>query len=182
MEAHAVIVVDLQKDYLVTGDMALVGIEQAVTNAARVIERSRQLGHVVINVQHEFESQDAPFFRPGTQGVEFIEAVLPADGEPVVVKHSPNSFQGTNLKQLLDEHGVKTVTVVGAMSHMCIDATVRAAADFGYQVTVVHDACATRDLEFQGNVIAATQVHQAFMSALGFAYAKVVTTDEYLAG
>ena len=63
---------------------------------------------------------------------------------------------------------------------MCIDATTRAASDFGYKATVVHDACATRDLEFGGQVVSAAQVHAAMMSALAFAYAKVETTDAYL--
>jgi nicotinamidase-related amidase len=66
------------------------------------------------------------------------------------------------------------------MSHMCIDGIVRAAADLGYGVTVIHDACATRDLEFNGVVVPAAQVHAAFMSALGFAYAKVVSAEEFL--
>ena len=67
------------------------------------------------------------------------------------------------------------------MSHMCIDATTRAASDLGYKVTVVHDACATLDLEFRGQIVPAAQVHQTLMAALAFAYASVVTTDEYLA-
>jgi len=46
---------------------------------------------------------------------------------------------------------------------------------------VIHDACATRDLEFDGRAVPAAQVHDAFMSALGFAYASVVATEDYLA-
>lgn len=46
---------------------------------------------------------------------------------------------------------------------------------------MIHDACASRDLEFQGKTIPAEQVHGAFMAALAFAYANVVSTDEYLA-
>lgn len=66
------------------------------------------------------------------------------------------------------------------MSHVCIDATVRAAVDFGYDVTVVHDAIATRDLEFEGTTVPARQVHAAYMTALAFAYAQVVSTGDYL--
>jgi nicotinamidase-related amidase len=64
---------------------------------------------------------------------------------------------------------------------MCIDATSRAATDFGYSTIVVHDACATRDLEFDGATVPAAQVHAAYMSALAFAYGKVVTTDDLTA-
>lgn len=67
------------------------------------------------------------------------------------------------------------------MSHMCVEATTRAAADFGYPVTVVHDACATTDLEFNATVVPAAQVHAAAMAALAFAYASITTTDAYLA-
>jgi nicotinamidase-related amidase len=66
------------------------------------------------------------------------------------------------------------------MSHMCIEATARAAADFGYAVTVVHDACATRDLAFGDHTVPAAQVHAASMAALAFAYAAVPGTDDYL--
>jgi nicotinamidase-related amidase len=100
---------------------------------------------------------------------------------PVVVKNFPNSFLKTNLKELLDQHGIKEVTVIGAMSHMCIDATTRAASDFGYNATVVHDACATLDLEFRGTTVPAAQVHAALMAALAYGYASVVSTSEYLA-
>ena len=97
------------------------------------------------------------------------------------MKHYPNSFRETELKAMLDERGVEEVVIVGAMSHMCIDATSRAAADFGYSTVVVHDACATRDVEFAGKTVPAGEVHAAYMSALAFAYGKVVSADELLA-
>jgi nicotinamidase-related amidase len=180
MSKHAVIVVDLQNEYLSTGKLPLVGIDSALTNAARVINGARSSGDTVVHVRHEFTDPATPFFAPGTDGVQIHPTVAPAEGEPVVVKNYPNSFLKTELKQLLDDEGIEEVTIVGAMSHMCIDATTRAASDFGYKATVVHDACATRDLEFDGKVVPADQVHTALMSALAFAYAKVVTTDEYL--
>ena len=65
------------------------------------------------------------------------------------------------------------------MSHMCIDATTRAAVDFGFPCTVIHDACATRDLVFGGLTIPAAQVHGAFMAALA-PYARVLSLEEYL--
>ena len=66
----------------------------------------------------------------------------------------------------LDEKGIDDVVIVGAMSHMCVDATVRAASDFGYKTTTIHDACATRDLEFGESTVPAAQVHATMMSAL----------------
>jgi nicotinamidase-related amidase len=84
----------------------------------------------------------------------------------VVLKHFVNSFRETELQSILDEQGIRDLVIVGSMSHMCIDGIARA-ADLGYGVTVIHDACACRDLEFNGvTVVPAAQVHAAFMSAL----------------
>lgn len=180
MSKHAVVVVDLQNEYLPTGKLSLAGIEQAVVNAARVIAQARAAKLPVIHIRHEALDAAAPIFQPGSANVETIAQVAAQAGETVIVKNYPNSFRQTDLKQTLDQQGIEAVTVIGAMSHMCIDATARAAADFGYQVTVVHDACATRDLEFGGQVVPAAQVHAAQMAALAFGYAKLVSTDEYL--
>ncbi len=179
MSKRAIVVVDLQNEYLPSGKLPLVGIEEATTRAAQVIEAARARGDVVVHVRHEAPSADAPFFVPGSEGVEIIPTVRPNEGEPVIVKHYPNSFQETELKRMLDEKGVEEVVIVGAMSHMCIDATSRA-ADLGYGPVIVHDACATRDVEFGGTMVPAAQVHAAYMSALAFAYGKVVTTSELL--
>ncbi len=181
MSKRAIVVVDLQNDYWPSGKWPLDGIDQAAANAARVIEKARAVGDTVIHVRHEFASADAPFFAPGSAGAEISEVVRPGPGEAVILKHHPNSFQETGLKQELDERNIEEVVVVGAMSHMCIAATGRAATDFGYRTTVVHDACATRDVEFNGVTVPAAQVHAANMSALAFAYGEVIGTQEFLA-
>jgi len=180
MTKRAIVVVDLQNEYLPAGKLPLVGLEPALANAARIIAAARTDGDLLIHVRHEFATPDAPVFVPGTDGVQIIPAVAPVEGEPVVLKHYPNSFRETGLKSMLDEQGVEELVVIGAMSHMCVEATSRAAADFGYPVTVVHDACATMDLEFGGTVVPAAQVHSTAMAALAFAYAAVTTTDAYL--
>ena len=68
--------------------------------------------------------------------------------------------------------------ICGAMSHMCIDATTRAAFDLGFNCVVAEDACATRDLLFNNKIIKASDVHASFMAALSFPYAKVVSTKD----
>ncbi|MTH36108.1 isochorismatase family protein [Paracoccus limosus] len=182
MSKRAIVVVDIQKDYFPSGKFELVGVEQAAANAARVIEAARGKGDRVIHIQHIFPSQDAPFFTPDSEGSEISPVVAPRANETVVVKNYPNSFLKTDLKAILDADGIEEVVVVGAMSHMCIDATTRAASDFGYKTTVVQDACATRDLEFGGVTVPAASVHAAMMSALGFAYATITDTDRWIAG
>lgn len=177
MSKSAVIVVDLQNDYLSSGRWPLVGIDRAVANAAKVIQAARSTGRKVIHVRHEFPA-DGPFFAAGTEGARIIDAVAPAEGETIITKNHPNSFRDTNLKQVLDDGGITDVVIVGAMSHMCIDATARAASDFGYATTTVEDACATRDVEFDGTTVPASDVHAAFMSGLAFAYGQVKVTAD----
>lgn len=179
MSKRAVVVIDIQNDYFPNGKYELVGIERAAANAAKVIGVARAKGDRVIHVQHIFPSPDAPFFTPDSEGAEINPVVAPQEGETVVVKNSPNPFLKTNLKEILDADGIEEVVVIGAMSHMCIDATTRAASDYGYKTTVVQDACATRDLEFGGVTIPAASVHAAMMSALGFAYATIADTESY---
>jgi nicotinamidase-related amidase len=76
------------------------------------------------------------------------------------------------LKVQLQEAGVASLVVWGAMSHMCIDATVRAGCDLGFQCRVAHDACATRALAFGQETVPAAKVQAAFMASLSAAYAR----------
>ena len=107
--------------------------------------------------------------------------VAPCDEETVVQKHYPNSFRDTQLQDILAREKISELIICGAMSHMCIDATTRAAFDIGLDCTVVEDACATRDLVFRGGTIRASDVHGAFMAALSIPYATVVTASDLVA-
>lgn len=179
MSSTALIVVDIQNDYFPGGKWPLVGAEAAADNAVRVIQAARDAGDLIVFIRHE-SGADAPFFTPGSDGAKLHPKVLNLESEPVVLKHFPNSFRETGLQALLKDKGIEQLVIAGSMSHMCIDATTRAAADLGYKVKVIEDACASRDVEFNGTVVPAAQVHAAFMSALGFAYAEVVTTQAHL--
>lgn len=181
MTKRALVVVDIQNDYFPSGKWTLSGIDAAADNAALLIDNARKSGELVVHVRHEFPTADAPFFAPGSEGAQIHKKVQNLEGEHVVVKQHINSFRNTDLAEVLDKNDIDEVVVCGAMSHMCIDAVSRAANDFGYNVIVVHDACATRDLEFNGKTTAAADVHNAYMSALQFGYAKVVSTQEALA-
>lgn len=182
MGKRALVIIDLQNDYFPGGRFTLDNIDAAAGNAARLLDAARAGGDLVVHVRHEFPSADAPFFAPGSEGAAINKAVEPREGETVVLKNTVNAFRGTDLKALLDRSGVTDVTLAGAMSHMCIEAAARAAADFGYRTTVVHDAVATRDLAFDGRTIPAGQVHASAMATLAFAYATLQSTDAYLAG
>jgi nicotinamidase-related amidase len=174
----ALIIVDIQNDYFPGGRMTLHEIERAAENAARLLAHFRDTGRKTFHIQHTWEDPSAPFFVAGTPGAAIHESVAPRPGEPVIVKHFPNSFRDSPLLEELRRAGIENLTICGAMSHMCIDATTRAAADLGFGCTVAHDACATRDVEFAGDRVPADKVHAAYMSALAFAYAQVISSDE----
>ena len=118
MTRQALIVVDIQNDYFPQGKWPLVGADAAADNAVRLIKAFRDAGDSVVHIRHEFTSDDAPFFTPGSEGAKLHPKVLNRADEPVVLKHFVNSFRETELKSILDEQGVKELVVVGSMSHM----------------------------------------------------------------
>jgi nicotinamidase-related amidase len=177
----ALVIVDLQNDYFPGGKMPLHQIGRAADNAAELLSHFRANKLPTFHIQHTWEDKTAPFFVAGSPGAKLHKSISPGPNEPVVVKHFPNSFRESRLQEELKKTGAKRLVICGAMSHMCIDATTRAAADMGYECIVAHDACATTDVEFAGKKVPAADVHAAFMSALGFGYAKVVPTKEAVA-
>jgi len=178
---RALVIVDIQNDYFPGGAHPLVGPEAAAAAARRVLDDYRERGEAVVHVQHVWDADDVSFMKPGTAGIEIHESVAPHEGEPVVRKEHPNAFLDTTLEQELRDRGVDQVVVCGMMTSMCVDATVRAAVDLGFEATVVHDACAAPDLEFAGETIAARAVHGAFIAALGDGYAEVRSSGDLVA-
>ena len=178
--ARALIVVDIQNDYFRGGAHPLVGPEDAARNAHELLVAFRAAGEPIVHMQHVWDGPDATFMRPGTEGVEINELVAPQGDEPVIQKAFPNSFLQTPLEGTLRSVGADEVVVCGMMTSMCVDATVRAAVDLGFDATVIHDACAAPDLAFGGRTIAAADVHAAFIAALGSGYADVKGTNELL--
>ena len=179
---QGLILVDIQNDYFSGGKMELFNMDQAANNAKRLLGQFRDRKLPVFHIQHLSEDPGATFFVPETAGVEINEAVSPLHDEIILQKHYPNSFRETALAEHLFNAGVRHLIICGAMSHMCIDATTRAAFDLSYDCTVVEDACATRNMEYRGHSIDAKDVHGAFMSALASVYAGVVRTQDVRIG
>ncbi|MEO7124930.1 MAG: cysteine hydrolase family protein [Nakamurella sp.] len=178
---NALVLVDLQRDYFQSGAHPLVEPDAAVAEARRVLDFWRQEHRPVVHVQHVATESGATFMRPDTDGVGIHSLVAPQHDEIVVTKHQPNAFLDTSLLDELRTVGAESITVVGMMTNMCIDATVRAASDLGFDVTVVADACAASDLQFDGRIIDGATVHAAFLAALQGTYARVCTAQELLA-
>jgi nicotinamidase-related amidase len=175
------IIVDMQNDYFAGGAMELVGMEEAAACCRKLLDNFRATQLPVFHIQHLSTRPGAGFFVPGTPGCEIHDSLQPQAGEAHIIKHFPSAFRDTDLHELLRLAGVDELVICGAMSHMCIDTTVRAAFDLGYQCRVAADACATRDLEFNGRQVAAADVQAAFMAALGIPFAQVSSTADSLA-
>ena len=169
----ALVLVDLQNDYFPGGTMELVGAEPAVGRAAELLQAFRRRSLPIFHVQHIATRPGATFFLPGTAGAAIHAAVAPAAGEPVVTKHFPNAFRETTLLQGLRGVEAKNVVFAGMMTHMCIDTSVRAAADLGFACSLAGDACATRDLQLDGTTVEAAHVQLAYLAGLNGAFAAV---------
>lgn len=178
MPTAALLLIDLQNDYFDGGAMRLEGSEAAVARAADLLAAARAAGRPVIHIQHLSTRPGATFFLPGTAGAEIHAAVAPREEETVIHKHFPNSFRDTALADTLRLMGVDHVVVAGMMTHMCVDSTVRAAADHGLRVTLAGDACATVTQRLGDTEIPAPTVHAAFLAALNGSFAKVTTAAE----
>jgi nicotinamidase-related amidase len=169
----ALVIVDMQNDYFPGGKMELVGIREAAANAGLLLAMFRAKGLPIFHIQHLSPSPGAAFFVPDTDGVKIHSSVASQEGESVIEKHYPNSFRETVLLEELQSLGIQELVVCGAMSHMCIDTTVRAGFDLGLSIVVVADGCATKDLAYGDQVIPAVQVQGAYMASLGAVFAKV---------
>ena len=175
---NCLLLVDLQNDYFPGGNMELVGITEATANAQILLDKFRNTGSPVIHIQHISVQPGATFFLPETDGAKINQMFAPKMDEIVVVKNFPNGFRGTTLLEILKKENPDNLVICGAMSHMCIDATTRAAFDLGFNCIVAEDACATKELFFKGKAIKASEVHASFMAALSVPYAKVISSRE----
>ena len=178
---QALLIIDIQNDYFPGGKNELVGSSEAGAKAAQILGHFRARGLPIIHVQHIATKPNATFFLPGTAGAEINEAVTPEGDERVIVKHFPNAFRETELKSTLDKLSVSDLVVVGMMTHMCIDTTVRAASDLGFTVTLIGDACATKDLNIGDKQVSAAQVQVSYLAAIDGSFAKVVEVAGFLA-
>ena len=176
----ALLVIDIQKDYFPGGKYPLVNPLAAAQKAYELLQCFREHGGKHVHIQHISLKPDATFFIKGDSGSDIHDSVAHFEGEPIVYKHHPNSFRETNLLELLKEWGIERVVITGMMTHMCVDATARAAADFGFHVIVAEDACATRDLTYGDTTIPADLVHKSFLAALK-SYGKVMKSAEIIA-
>lgn len=160
--------------------MELAKMDAAAANAQKLLSHFRKNNLPIVFIQHLATNPNASFFIPDTPGAEIHDSICPLENETVIIKNFPNSFRNTNLHQHLQTLNSTDLVICGAMSHMCIDTTTRAAADLGYSSILISDACATRDLTLNDQKVKAADVHIAYMAALNGTFAKVISTEEFL--
>lgn len=177
----ALVLIDIQNDYFPGGKMELDGSLEASERAKYLLTFFRDQNLPLVHIQHVATRPTVTFFQPNTDGVKHHANVMPRADETVVEKHFPNSFRETLLLEHLRVQNIERLVIAGMMTHMCVDATVRAATDFGFQCLTASDACATRALTHAGNAVPAAQVHNAFLAALNGSYGKVMHAKDILA-
>jgi len=174
----ALVLVDCQNTYR-QGLMALEGVEAALAEAAAVLARAREAGSPIFHIQHD-SGPGSPYDIRAEIGA-ISAPVAPADGEPVIIKHLPNSFAGTGLLEHIAATSRKDIVLVGFMTHMCINSTARGAFTLGLQPTVVASATATRPLPTAaGSVVPADVLQAASIAALGDLFARIATDSAAL--
>lgn len=164
-DSIGLLIIDIQNFYF-EGDKKLEGCIEASLVAKKLLTAFRGKGLPVIHVMHGTKSK-------------IHENVAPAEGEKVIVKQNINAFKGTDLLEYLHKTGIKKLIICGMMTHMCLEGGTRAATDYGFDCTVIHDACATRDLTFGNETVKARDVHVSTLATLTY-YAKVISADEFL--
>jgi nicotinamidase-related amidase len=166
----ALLIIDIQDFYFPGGKMELVNPQAAADNAAILLAYFRDKGMPVIFIKHESNTQS-----------DIQSAVKPIEGEKIFTKKEVNSFNGTGLNDYLKSLDIKNLVICGMQTNMCVEGAVRAGYDLGYKITLVHDACAARDLKWENEVIPAKMVHLSTLATLK-SYAKIVSTGDFILG
>lgn len=107
-------------------------------------------------------------FAPGSRAAEVIPELAPGPDELVLAKSSSSPFSSTTLDYLLRNMGIRTLIVMGLLTDQCIDHTIKDAADRGYRVVCLEDACQAITPERHGHALACFQGYAALMSVAAF--------------
>ena len=163
----ALLVIDPYNDFIAEGGkvwdrlQAVAEANRCVPHMVQVLQAARQAGLRVFYALHrryrpgDYESwkyiapiQEAAWahktFEHGTWGGEIRSEFAPQPGDIVALEHWCSSgFANTDLDVQLKQHGMHQLIVIGLIAHTCVEATVRYAAELGYEVTMVKDATAS---------------------------------------
>ncbi|WP_432949389.1 isochorismatase family protein [Kribbella sp. CA-253562] len=138
----ALLVIDVQN-----GVMAGTHNRDAVVgNIATLVEKARGEGVDVVWVQHNSDEG----LKKDSEEWQYVPELVRAEGEALVHKRYPDSFEATDLESVLAERGIGRLIVSGAQTDECIRSTLHGAITRGYDATLVADAHTTEDLSEYG--------------------------------
>ncbi len=193
--AHtALVIIDMQKDFCVDGfatskaGRPLDAVKALIPRLVKLRAAAQQAGVLVIHVGFEtypdHMSDSGPWLAQrrratyasdkialsGTEGIEFIDELSPAEGELTVMKHRYSAFKGTDMDLLLRARGIQTVVPSGVSTNVCVESTLRDAFEHNYYVCVPEDACASWDME----------LHAATLKTANARFGLITTIDEVI--
>ena len=141
----ALLVIDVQMGMFADNDPVYRG-DQLLVTIGDLIASARAAGTPVIYVQHSGGTNHP--LNPDAPGWPIHSEIAPVEGELIVHKYHPDSFQETDLQRELEARGIKRLIVAGIQTEYCVDTTCRRAFSLGYDVTLVHDAHSTWNTEY----------------------------------
>ncbi|SMH52800.1 cysteine hydrolase family protein [Maritimibacter sp. HL-12] len=155
---------------------------QAEENAGRLLAHWRAAGAPVYHVRHLSVEPNSPL-NPASGRVDFHPSVMPEDGEPIYEKSVNSAFIGTSLEADLRAAGIEALVICGLTTPHCVSTTTRMAANLGFSVELVHDACAAfaqnADTDWRGGGKADPKfIHQAALDHLHGEFAEVISTED----
>jgi nicotinamidase-related amidase len=177
---RALIVVDVQNDYD-GGNLAIEypPFEQTVLQVARAMDEATERGIKVVVIKM-ITSPTALVFRPGTHGADLHPEIAKRPHDHYIEKTLPSAFTGTDLEPWLRNNDIKTVTVVGYMSHNCDLSTAVHAMHSGFEVEFLCDATGAVSYANRAGNASAEEIHRVIKVVLQARFAAVVSTDEWI--
>jgi nicotinamidase-related amidase len=178
-ERTALVIIDAQEEYFARiGTVVLPEGPAAVARIERALGWARGAGVPIVHIVHESRRPNATTFAPGSPTLAIHPQAAPLGNEPVMRKHLPGSFTGTELEAFLRGRGIERVLIAGFMTQMCVDTTARQAAHLGFQAAVLADACAAKSVTApDGATIPSEQVHRTHLGSLQGFLAEITTVD-----
>lgn len=137
----------------------------------------RRNGNPVIHIRHQDADPASPLHADAA-GYPAMTCAQALEGEPVFLKTTSSGFASTDLAAYLGGKGITDLVVTGAVAGFCVNSTVRAGADLGFNMVVVRDAVIGFDLPAAG--LTARLTFDVTMAHLEADFARVVESKELL--
>lgn len=180
-DKQALLVIDVQNEYF-TGRLPITYPKDCLDNILKAMDHSARAGVPVVVIQHTAPSKDSPTFRKGSDEWKLHSEIDRRKRDILIEKPLPGSFIGTELEKWLRENGIERVAICGYMAQMCCDTTARQAFHLGFQVDLLSDATGTLSVQNIAGAISDRDLHNAVMVTMAMKFARVMDTEEWIAG